>query len=184
MAQDLDVAETLFAQPEEEAEEEAEEEEEAASPLSLKTTYTPAIRAGHHRVFTIYDSSPHSSSHSVSLFLETNAHGPLSGTLFHVIGSLNKGMMFETRVDLDPTQSPAFESRVFLGSVLVGEEGRFESVCKAAEVPGKQVRRGGGVIEKGKPVRGGREWVTEVVERLYAERMLVGCGGTEKFDLS
>jgi hypothetical protein len=93
-----------------------------------------------------------------------------------VIGSLNKGMQFETHVDLDPTQSPDFESRVFLGSVARGDRKRFEEVVRGAEVPGRQVRRGGKVVierGKGKGLRGGREWVAEVVEALYREGVVV-----------
>jgi hypothetical protein len=134
----------------------------------------PTIPPHHHRVYTIYTttSGPH---HSQSLFLETNTHGPLSGIIYHVIGSLNKGMQFETHVDLDPTQSPDFESRVFLGSIAMGEQGRFEAVVRGVEVPGRQVRRGGKVVERerGKGLKGGREWVAEVVERLYREGVVV-----------
>ena len=90
-----------------------------------------------------------------------------------MIGSLNNGMIFETRVDLDPTQSPSFESRVFLGSVREGDQERFEAVCRAVEVPGKQVRRNGEVIVRGRLVRGGKEWVAEVVELLYREGVVV-----------
>jgi hypothetical protein len=159
MAEDRDVAEILFSQP---------------SPPQIETPSAPPIPPNHHRVYTIYDSTP-GPRHNQSIFLESNVHGTGSGTLFHVIGSLNKGMIFETRVDLDPTQSPSFESRVFLGSVLASEGGleRFEEVCRAVEVPGKQVRRNGVVIERGRPVRGGKEWVAEVVAALYREGVVV-----------
>jgi hypothetical protein len=159
--------------------EEVEEIEvlETLFPVPSKPQTTPSSPPPnpptHHRVYTIYTSTP-GPHHSQSLFLETNTHGPLSGNIYHVIGSLNKGMMFETHVDLDPTQSLDFESRVFLGSVRKGDEGRFEGVVRGVEVPGRQVRRGGKVVvESGKGLRGGREWVAEVVEALYREGVVV-----------
>ena len=156
---EVEVLETLFPVP--------------SNPQTSQSTQTlPPIPPNHHRVYTIYTSTsgPH---HSQSLFLETNSHGPLSGTIFHVIGSLNKGMMFDTHVDLDPTSSPDFESRVFLGSIAEGDEGRFERVVRGVEVPGRQVRSSGKkVVEREKGLRGGREWVAEVVERLYSEGVM------------
>jgi hypothetical protein len=157
-------AETIFTQSEDDI-------APAEQPVLLKPA-PPPIPEGRHRVYCIYDNTG-GPRHSQSVFLESNAYGVGSGTLFHVIGSLNKGMIFETRVDLDPTQSPSFESRVYLGHVDVENHARLEGICREVEVPGKQLRPNGKTIDRSKPLRRGADWVAEVVEALYREGVVV-----------
>lgn len=153
MAEIAEESEILFSQPD-------------TPPPELPND--PPVPEGSHRVYCIYDDTG-GPRHSQSIFLESNEYGAGSGTLFHVIGSLNKGMIFETRVDLDPTQSPSFESRVYLGSIVAGDHARLEAICREVEVPGKQLRRNSKTIDRSKPVRRGAEWAAEVIEALYRE---------------
>ena len=129
---------------------------------------SPSVPEGSHRVYCIYDNTG-DPRHSQSIFLESNEYGEGSGKLSHVLGNVLHGMIFETRVDLDPTQSPSFESRVFLGSVLAADHGRLEAICRGVEVPGKQLRPNGKTTDRGRPLRKGAEWVAEVIEALYRE---------------
>lgn len=159
-----ETVEILFAQ--------SEDDIPAVEEPTISKSPSPSIPEGTRRVYCIYDNSG-GPRHSQSIFLESNAYGAGSGTLFHVIGSLNKGMIFETRVDLDPRQSPSFENRVFLGQVNAQEQERFEEVCRGVEVPGKQLRPNGKTIDRSKPLRRGADWVAEVVEALLREGIIV-----------
>ena len=117
-----------------------------------KNPSTTSVPEGSHRVYYIYDNSG-GPRHSQSIFLESNEYGEGSGTLLHVIGNIVNGMIFETRVDLDPTQSPSFENRIYLGSTLSSDNARLEAICRDVEVPGKQLRPNGKTIDHSKPVR-------------------------------
>ena len=96
-----------------------------------------------------------------------------TGLQYHVTGSVQIGMVFEIKKeDTSPREESSFVSMSKLGLVKASDLDRFESICRSNPPPDKQFD-GPHRIDKTKPLRRCQEWVSETVELLRAEGVLV-----------
>ncbi|KAI1147951.1 hypothetical protein F4825DRAFT_435579 [Nemania diffusa] len=58
-----------------------------------------------------------------------------AGRLFHVKGSILKGMTYEVKETKDPQQSATFDGRKQIGWVSSSDLGRFDAICRANPPP-------------------------------------------------
>ena len=105
------------------------------------------------------------------IFVETQNNG--TGTLFHVIGDIQKGMTYESRqLSRKPDESHTFVSKSQLGWVGVDDLPRVDSICRANPPPAKQFN-GPKRINKSQPLRRCQEWTRETIGYLQANGVLL-----------
>ena len=124
----------------------------------------------YYRVFTPqYAGSPN----HIGLWVETEPEGS-SGEIFHVVGTILQGMVYERKAAMDPEASASFVSgsKEYQGWIYTTWLDEFERVCQSIEVPGAQLALNGRPLHKGKPIRRCGEWVAEALASLIAQGVL------------
>jgi len=104
----------------------------------------------------------------IALFVENESAG--GGTLFHVIGTILRGMTFEMKRSA-PDQSATFikGSKKFIGRVKEEDMALFEAVCRSIPPPGAQMSLNGKLTDPSKPLRRCGEWVTKARSKLIED---------------
>lgn len=116
--------------------------------------------------FVEYMSLGEKSHHS--LYVETNDLQK-TGHLYHVIGNLLQRMDLEIKRDVkSPDGSPSLERITPIACLRDKDLGLFEDVCHSTPPPKPQLRVNGKRIYPQEPLRTCQEWVTDVVEALFA----------------
>ena len=103
------------------------------------------------------------------VFVETNSDQ--SGYIFHVVGTIQKGMVFGHREIQDPEKSVRFASKSYIGTISHSDYDRVQSVVDKILPPGKQFD-GPRRIDPTKPIRTCQEWTKDAVQALKDEDIL------------
>lgn len=101
-----------------------------------------------------------------AIFVETNSDK--SGQVFHVTGSIQNGMKYETEARENPEETPAFVSKELLGRVAKADYSRIDIICRQITPPAKQFD-GPKRIDPKMPLRRCNEWAQEAIEALKSE---------------
>ena len=104
-----------------------------------------------------------------AIFVETKSDQ--SGQVFHVTGSIQDGMTYQSRPEARPEDSVTFVGKKLLGTVATTDYGRFESVCQRIPPPAKQFH-GAKRLHPHVPLRRCGEWARETVQALTDEGVL------------
>ncbi|KAK8110412.1 uncharacterized protein PG998_006869 [Apiospora kogelbergensis] len=106
-----------------------------------------------------------------TIFVVTQQDG--SGTLFHVTGDIQNGMILETKeTPKIPDLSASFVSKSQSGLVRVEEVSRVDSICRANPPPAKQFN-GPRRINPMQSLRRCQEWTSEAIAILRARGVLL-----------
>ncbi|KAH6634446.1 hypothetical protein B0J18DRAFT_19961 [Chaetomium sp. MPI-SDFR-AT-0129] len=114
-----------------------------------------------------------------AIYIDSHPSDPVSrhGQIFHVIGSLQTGLKFETRTVVFPFDTPGGESIQHIGWILKGDQTaeecfrRVEAVCLTIPPPKKQynlMKR----LYPDEPIRHCQHWIQEAKEALFAANIL------------
>lgn len=106
------------------------------------------------------------------IFVETHETGTGTGHLYHVIGTVLQGMNYNHRTEVRPEDSPEFARKQDLGYIKQAEYGKFQQICEAIEIPGKQLDLRGRRLDTTKPVRRCGDWVRDAIEALKNQEVL------------
>jgi hypothetical protein len=91
------------------------------------------------------------------------------GTIFHVTGNIQEGMVFEVKDTDTPEQcSPTFISRSEIGKISSSKLSLFKQICEANPPPTKQFN-GPRRLDPTKPLRRCQEWTLETINALRAQ---------------
>ncbi|KAJ2980086.1 hypothetical protein NQ176_g2857 [Zarea fungicola] len=105
----------------------------------------------------------------LGIFVETNAEG--GGQLYRVVGSIQRGMEFQTSAMPRPDRTPCFESQACMGTIPARSLHLLEKTCLNVQPPAKQyeltVR-----LDPSRPLRQSRAWVNDVVAKLIADGIM------------
>lgn len=104
-----------------------------------------------------------------AIFIEENENG--SGRIYQVVGDIQNGMSFETKLTEPPERSATFESKTRFGMVTAVNKSQIELVCNSVPPPKKQIY-GPKRLFPNEPVRRCQEWTKEAVEVLRVARAL------------
>ncbi|KAK6350235.1 hypothetical protein TWF696_006471 [Orbilia brochopaga] len=107
-----------------------------------------------------------------AIFVQTNENGPRSGHLYHVIGSIQRGMMYEEKPARHPEDSEAYVSKHEIGSVSAIRYSRVDTICRSITPPEKQFE-GARKLYPGRPLRRCGEWTAEVIAALREAEVLL-----------
>lgn len=103
------------------------------------------------------------------VFIETHSSG--DGSLIHVIGDIQSGMVFEQKEAKKPEDSATFVERTFLGTISTSDYQRVVETCRKIPPPKKQFN-GGKRLYKKEPLRRCQEWTDEAVQALFSRGLL------------
>lgn len=100
----------------------------------------------------------------VRLFVETQENE--GGQIFHVVGTILQGMIFETRSDMKPESDVLFVpgSQKYIGQIAQSAMGQWGDLCRSIPPPAAQMNLNGTRKDPTKPLRRCGEWVEEVKE--------------------
>ena len=104
-----------------------------------------------------------------SIFIETHEQGKWTGRLYHVTGSILKGMTYEDKTFGKPQDAGSFENMFFIGVILSSDIPRFQAVCRSVEVPGRQLDLRGRRLDRSTPLRRCGEWTADAISALYQQ---------------
>lgn len=114
--------------------------------------------------FVEYDSLIGKDHHS--LYVETDDLQK-TGCLYHVTGSLLRGMKMEIKKDVEsPSTSLTFKKMTRIACIRDQDLTLFEDVCRSTAPPKPQLSLSGKRIHPQEPLRTCQEWVTDVIETL------------------
>ncbi|KAK4168191.1 hypothetical protein QBC43DRAFT_309847 [Cladorrhinum sp. PSN259] len=85
--------------------------------------------------------------------------------IFHVVGNVQEGMIFEHKPAEKPETSLSFVSKSALGWVAASDMDLLEATCRANPPPEKQFN-GPRRINPTKPLRRCQEWTAETIQTL------------------
>ncbi|KAI0965280.1 hypothetical protein F4678DRAFT_467733 [Xylaria arbuscula] len=108
-----------------------------------------------------------------ALFISTNGE---DGQLFHVIGSISKGMQYETKRSYDPETSKSFIGSRQIGWVSSSALKKVDEICRSNPPPEKQLI-GNTPINQNKPLRRCQEWTNETIQMLEVQGVLTPMSG-------
>lgn len=100
------------------------------------------------------------------------------GRLFHVVGSLINGMVFQTKDTRDPRLSLMFRSMSRLGWVIGGDE-KVQQICERIPPPPKQYDLGQRLVPLSE-IRHCQHWAREACEELQLQGVLEPLQSAEK----
>jgi uncharacterized protein DUF6540 len=106
----------------------------------------------------------------VGIFVETNGVDE-SGQLFHVVGNIQTGMTYETRMARKPEDSNTFVSKSNLGWIDAQLFDRVDSICRSIPPPKKQFHGPKKLYPK-EPLRRCHEWAHEAIAALRSAGVL------------
>ena len=104
-----------------------------------------------------------------AIFVETASDE--SGQLFHVIGNIQRGMDYETKIAKKPETSVTFVEKELLGTTIIANYSRFDAICQKIPPAAKQYN-GAKRINPQVPLRRCTEWAWEAVQALKDEGIL------------
>ncbi|KAG6092773.1 hypothetical protein E4U30_004957 [Claviceps sp. LM220 group G6] len=104
-----------------------------------------------------------------AIFVQTNSDG--SGMLYHVIGSIQKGMTFEHKQGKKPDDASSFIKKTHLGWVTIDKYPFVERICRSVPPPKKQFEVQRRLFPR-EPLRRCQEWTDEAVEALSSSGIL------------
>ena len=105
------------------------------------------------------------------IFIETHENGEKSGHLYRVRGDMIEGFKFEHRKAKRPEDNRNLVSKYCLGTIAESNTTAVVGVFRSVPVPGKQFNKRHQKLNVG-PVRGGKEWIAEVIAELRSKRLL------------
>ena len=105
----------------------------------------------------------------IAIFVETKDDN--SGQLFHVTGTIQLGMKYESKSGKKPEESLTFVEKELLGTTTTANYSRFDAVCRGVPPPAKQYN-GPQRINPKVPLRRCTEWAWEAVQALKDEGIL------------
>ncbi|KAI1276537.1 hypothetical protein F5Y07DRAFT_131145 [Xylaria sp. FL0933] len=108
-----------------------------------------------------------------ALFIPTGKGG---GQLFHVIGSVHKGMRYETRPSKAPSLSVRFISSRQIGWVSNSALGQVDDICRSNPPPEQQIDAGT-LINENKRLRRCQEWTAETIYMLEEAGVMTPVSG-------
>ncbi|KAF7596795.1 hypothetical protein BBP40_012394 [Aspergillus hancockii] len=131
----------------------------------------------YHEVYHM--SFPGINSDHVGIFVLTEIDG--SGTLFHVVGSMQQGMTFSPRPEDKPENSVTCKDYKLIGKVAVDKYDKFREVCRSIPPPKKQLEFNYRLYPD-EPLRTSKEWVDEAIQALWEKNVLEAVESSELED--
>jgi hypothetical protein len=111
-----------------------------------------------------------------AIFVQTESDG--NGYIFQVTGTIQDGMVYESKPGKKPDESLSFVSKSFLGYVEINNYERINEICGSIPPPKKQFD-GQRRINKREPLRRCQEWTGEAIGALQGSGIIVSSfGGT------
>ncbi|KAF1841067.1 uncharacterized protein K460DRAFT_197881 [Cucurbitaria berberidis CBS 394.84] len=104
-----------------------------------------------------------------SIIIEKNPDG--SGYIFQVTGDVQRGMEFGHKNTNVPEESASFASRKQIGTMLITDFDRIQSIVESIEPPAKQFN-GPKRINPREPLRRCQEWTADAIQALKNEGVL------------
>lgn len=104
-----------------------------------------------------------------AIFVETDTD--TSGRLFHVTGTIARGMLYEEKDLKFPDLSYSYENMTLLGAVVKADLDQFRQVCQSIPPPKKQFE-GPRRLNPKEPLRHCQQWVAEAIDALKGQGVL------------
>ena len=113
------------------------------------------------------------SPNHVAIYVQTKEDGT-EGQLYHVVGSIVAGMVYQSRKSKPPNESATYvpDSNKKIGTIAASDLAKFEELCQTVAPPERQVLLNNKKIDPAKPLRRCGEWVQEVLEEAIKEGLI------------
>jgi hypothetical protein len=107
-----------------------------------------------------------------ALFVETHEEGNRTGHVYHVTGTILRGMTYEHKRGKQPEASATFVAKHSIGTISTNRYSDVDDICRSIPVPGAQLTLGGKKKNPNQPIRRCGEWTSEAIQELRASGVL------------
>lgn len=139
-------------------------------------------KATHYPIFLVGFLSARGDHHAIYVETSTESGDKGRGDLFHVVGSLQAGIVYEHRVDThSPVASLSFTFLKQIGCVSHENLGQVNSICETITPPEKQWELTRRLVPE-EEIRHCQHWAAEVAHTLREQSVLEECTECKELD--